>query len=143
MTFTYGGDPSNSTLEEIRFLIGDTDSTDALLSDEEITYIITQAPNTYFAAAMAADMVVSKYGKYVQRSVGSLSINLGDRATNYEKLSKRLRRIGIKKGNASPILTNELTDHIFEKQMHDNPGTATDYSNTDLVTGSVLDGGDP
>ena len=40
MTFTYSGTPSASQRDAIRFLLNDTDSTDVLLQDEEISYLI-------------------------------------------------------------------------------------------------------
>jgi hypothetical protein len=52
MTFTYSGDPSTSTRNYVRFLINDTNSTDALFSDEEIAYLITEwSTNAYESGA--------------------------------------------------------------------------------------------
>jgi len=51
MTFTYSGDPSTSTRNYVRFLIHDTDSTDALFSDEELNYVITEWGSDAYSAA--------------------------------------------------------------------------------------------
>ena len=45
MTWSYSGDPANSTNDSIRFLIGDTDTNDRLITNEEIAYIVTQLRN--------------------------------------------------------------------------------------------------
>jgi len=41
MTWTYSGNPANSSSDAVRFLIGDTDTTDQLISNEEIAYLVT------------------------------------------------------------------------------------------------------
>lgn len=40
MSFTYSGNPETSTLDAVRFMIGDTNPCDPLLQDEEINYLI-------------------------------------------------------------------------------------------------------
>ena len=51
MTFTYSGDPSTSTRNYVRFLLSDTVSADALFSDEELNYVISEANDDAFEAA--------------------------------------------------------------------------------------------
>ena len=45
MSFTYSGNPETSTLDAVRFMIGDTNPCDPLLQDEEINYLIGQHAN--------------------------------------------------------------------------------------------------
>ena len=40
MTATYSNDPAGRQIDEMRFLIDDKDTDNALLSDEEISYLI-------------------------------------------------------------------------------------------------------
>ena len=42
MTWTYSGNPSSTERDAVRFLVGDTDTNDQLLSNEEIDYLVTQ-----------------------------------------------------------------------------------------------------
>ena len=49
MSWTYT-DPNTSDRDKIRFLIGDTDSTDPLLSDEEIAFTLTEAGGSVYQA---------------------------------------------------------------------------------------------
>ncbi|NDC49455.1 MAG: hypothetical protein EBZ61_10335 [Micrococcales bacterium] len=60
MTFTYSGDPSTSTRNYVRFLIHDTDSTDALFSDEELNYVISEwGGDAYKAARECAEILIA------------------------------------------------------------------------------------
>jgi hypothetical protein len=93
MSWTYSGDPATSTRDEIRFLIGDTDSTqDWTMSDEEVNYIATQSTNTLLCAAIGAENVASKFARLAQsKSVGDLSVTWGDRRDSFTKLALNLR----------------------------------------------------
>ena len=91
MSWTYSGDPSDSTLDEVRFLIGDTNSTDQQLSNEEILYLITTYTTALMAAYHAALQLSARYtSKWESKSVDGLSISFGDRAKKYARLAQDL-----------------------------------------------------
>lgn len=91
MTWTYTGDPSASTLEEIRFLLGDIVSTDPLITDEELLWLYGQhGSSTYAAAAAAARSLAAKFARDVDRTIGSLSISASKRADNFRALALEL-----------------------------------------------------
>ena len=46
MTWTYSGDPATNARDSIRFLVGDTDTNDQLVSDEEIAWTNSQVTGT-------------------------------------------------------------------------------------------------
>ena len=94
MTWSYSGDPSASDLDEVRFLCGDTDTTDQLVTDEEVLYGLTKAPTADLAAAMMCDAISAKLTREADRSVGDVSIQLSQRAEAYAKLADRLRSSG-------------------------------------------------
>lgn len=50
-----------SDLDWVRFLTGDTDTSSAVLSDEEISGLLTEEGNKYCAAAAVLGYVVAKY----------------------------------------------------------------------------------
>jgi len=77
MTWTYSGDPSNSSKDAVRFTIGDTDDTDELVSDEEIAYLISIHNGVGMAAVGAARAVAAKYSRKADqsRAVGDLSLS--------------------------------------------------------------------
>jgi hypothetical protein len=94
MSWTYTGDPSSSPLDEIRFLINDTVSTQSwTLSDEEIFYAAAKSPtNVLLAAAIAAEAILGKFAQIAQsKSVGDLSISYSNRHSQYKELARQLR----------------------------------------------------
>lgn len=97
MTWSYSGNPAESPSDEVRFLIGDTDSTTPEVSDEEIAYILQMHGDpgatygNYAAAAVLAQAIASKYAKKADKSVGGLSIQYKQKFDNYMALAEKLR----------------------------------------------------
>lgn len=75
----------------MRFLIGDTNDTDQQLQDEEVEWLLTQHSNVYFAGALGAERIASRYARATSKSVGGLSISYGERQTHYSNLAAALR----------------------------------------------------
>lgn len=106
MTWSYSGDPSASTRDAVRFLLGDTDDTDQVFSDEEIDWLLTETNNVYYAAAMAAEAVSSSLQTSQSndgvstKTVGALSIsyNNAERAKEFRDLARSLRVRGALNG---------------------------------------------
>ena len=68
MTWSYSGNPGSSTLNEIRFLIQDTDTNDQLLSNEEIEYLVGVWSDAYAAAIAAVSSLVAKSAREEEES---------------------------------------------------------------------------
>lgn len=97
MTWTYDGMPGSSTADErrdaVRLLIGDTDSTDEKLTDEEIAYALAQTSNeTYTAAAICARAVAGKYANLTDTDFEGVSDKFSQRQAHYLKLATQLER---------------------------------------------------
>ena len=95
MAWTYSGDPANSDRDKVRFLIGDTDTTNQLLQDAEIAYLLSVYDNDPFmSAVMGCRSLASKFSAKADysRSVGDLSISTqyGATADRYLKLADTL-----------------------------------------------------
>lgn len=96
MTFTYSGDPSTSTRNYVRFLLNDTDSTDALFSDEELNYVITEwGGDAYDAARECAEILIARFARLADstsKSVGDISVSesYSSKVTHYKELSNNL-----------------------------------------------------
>ena len=90
-TWSYSGNPSASSLDQVRFLVGDTDGADQLLSDEEILWLIGAEPTVYKAAAMACRSIVTS-GTLVDKRVGDFELKASMRADQYTDLAKSLER---------------------------------------------------
>lgn len=93
--WSYTGNPSARPLDMVRFLIGDTDSTNAQLNDNEISSLLNiSANNANTAAIYACRSLATKYASKADysRSVGGLSISTqyGATADRYLKLAATL-----------------------------------------------------
>jgi hypothetical protein len=90
MSFTY--DPaSEAPLHEIRWLCGDTDPTDPLQQDEEITRVLTRQPNTYRAASTVARQIARQFARQCDLDIAKeVRISLSDRSKQYYQMAKDL-----------------------------------------------------
>jgi len=97
VTWEYSGDPATSAKDEIRFLIQDTDESIQLLSDEEIEYLLgtwmTSHDSTVYVAAVAAEIIASKFAGVVNISADGVSINTADLSGRYRELAISLRNL--------------------------------------------------
>lgn len=91
MGWTYNSTDLSDQKDQVRLYVGDVDSSDPLLSDEEINFAITQAGNTRLAAAQAADWLSAKFARKADKSVGDMSISASQRSKQYADLADRLR----------------------------------------------------
>lgn len=145
MTWTYTStDPSGTTRDQVRTYIGDTDTTDQLLTDEQIAFALTEGGTVSLAAAIAADWIAATFARKADKSVGDLSISYSQTAQQFSKLADRLRsessRISLPYfGGISQSAkdTREAdTDRVkpaFTVDMLDNPDVSagTDESDAD------------
>ena len=91
MTWSYT-DPSASTRDAVRFEIGDTDTSDQQLSNEEIDYALTRYSSDVIATAIyCCDRLIAKYSRYVAQSVGAVNVQFQQRLDHYRGLIERLR----------------------------------------------------
>ena len=90
MTWSYT-DPSASAKDAVRFAVGDTDTSDQQLSDEEIASLLVTYPSPLTAAINACARLSAKYARQVTKTVGRLSIAASDRAKAYRELAADLK----------------------------------------------------
>jgi hypothetical protein len=94
MTWSYSGNPNTTDRDAVRFLIGDTDYDDQLLSDEELAFVLTDEPDVRRAASRAAEAVAAKFARRADssKSVGDLSLSesWSQRAAQFMELASRL-----------------------------------------------------
>lgn len=93
MTWSYSGDPASSDLDQVRFLIGDTDTDDQLVNNEEVDWSLSQF-SVYIAAAELCDAIAAKFARKVDKSVGDLKISFSKQGEQYSKKAKQLRSRG-------------------------------------------------
>lgn len=92
MTWTYSGNPSSSSLDAVRFRIGDTDTEDQLVTDEEIAYLLTEWGNVPSASIAACEAIAAKFSRLADRQIGNLRISASQKSEQYRQLAATLRR---------------------------------------------------
>lgn len=92
MTWLYSFNPGYSAKDQVRFLIGDTDSKDPLLQDEEILWVLTQYNNSPMNAAIrCCESIVAKFSRLANESVGQVRIDFKQKAEGYTKMMTILK----------------------------------------------------
>ncbi len=79
-------------LDKVRFYIGDTNSDEPLLSNEEIEFLVSSEGSARAAAIAGAEMIASKFARFADSAVGDLSISYSQRHAQYLAVAARLRR---------------------------------------------------
>jgi len=101
MAWTYDPTTLDTTstlgrLNSVRLLVGDTDSLDPQIQDEEITFSIAQSStNIYNAAAFVCRLIAAKYARLVTTQLdGALQAEYSDRVKHYTMLSLQMADFG-------------------------------------------------
>lgn len=93
MAWTYTGNPASSAKDSVRFLIADTNVDDSFVTDEEITWCLSQvSSNIYQAASLVARSLSAKFSTLSDEVIGPLQFKYAERAKNYENIAKRLEK---------------------------------------------------
>jgi hypothetical protein len=93
MTWSYSGIPSSTPLDQVRYLIGDTDVTDQQVRDEEIEWALTQFSNIYHVASLVLRSLQSRYARMVDCTVGSISMSHGKKAEALKSKADEMDRL--------------------------------------------------
>ena len=135
MTWTYSGNPASTARDEVRFLSGDTDTTDQQVTDEEIAWALSEnSSNAYTAASVIAYAISAKFARKADKSVGDLSLSYSQLSKQYAELGARLRSQGAFRGitpysggisTSDKDTQNADTDYdkpSFTRKLMDAPG---------------------
>ena len=130
MTWTYSGDPATNARDSIRFLIGDTDTNDQLINDEEIAWINNQLTGSdtattalYNAAYRGCVTIASKFSRLADQSVGDLKVSMSQKAKAYREQAAYLLEMAGREGSTPTPYAGGIT--ISDKEV--------DWDNTGLV----------
>lgn len=88
---SYSGDPSTSALDATRWLLGDTNVADALVTDAEINFSLSGGNDPYSAAALCAEALAAKFSSEVSYNADGVSIDTSILADQYRALALQLR----------------------------------------------------
>lgn len=108
MSWSYSPSDLNTTtasgrLNSVRLLVGDTDTNDQLVQNEEITFALSQANNNiYYAASWICRTIAAKFSRMVDTQLdGVLQANYSDRAKQYNQLATQIEAQGKKTSGKS------------------------------------------
>lgn len=103
MSWTYDSTDLNTTtssgrLNSVRLLVGDTDTTDQLVQNEEINFGLSQVNNNiYYAAAWVCRTIAAKFSRMVDTQLdGALSGKYSTRAKQFQQLANQIEAQGKK-----------------------------------------------
>lgn len=94
MTFTYNSASITTDLAKVRMTIGDTNSADALLTDEEIAALIEIEGSTAGVtrwAARCCEAIATKFARDFNFTADGTTVDKGDRAKAYREMAVALR----------------------------------------------------
>lgn len=121
MAFSYdntdlGTDTASGRLNATRLLLGDTDSNDAQVQDDEVTFALSETnDNVYYAAAWLARTVAAKYSRQVTIELdGQLTAEYSDLAKQYTALADSLEYQGTKAGSRVGVKAGGITKADIE-----------------------------
>ena len=100
--------PLTDDTDKVRLLIGDTDSDDWLLSDDEVDFFITEHSDLNIAAAAAAEAIAASFARGYDFATDGQSFNRSQRVQHYLDLAAKLDPANARNG-AGTIQTAATT----------------------------------
>lgn len=145
LTINIVGDETglSERINNVRFLVGDTDFESYAITNDNISFALTQAgDDVYLAAAICARAIAAKYANLVDTDFESVSSNYSQLQENYSKLAIKLEAQSKKYGTRglglpaaggltySDIRANDLNDDRvqpkFKQDQFANPPVGYD-----------------
>lgn len=122
MAFSYDETDLSTTtttgrLNSVRLLLGDTDTNDQQVQNEEVLFALDQSnENIYYAAAWCARTVASKYARKVNTSLdGALSADYSDLSKQYTALADTLEYQGKKTGATVGVRAGGISKTVIDR----------------------------
>lgn len=122
MTWTYDNFDLSTTsdtgrLNSVRLLIGDTDTTDQLVQDEEIIFALGENnDDVYLASSWLCRVISAKFARLVDTQLdGVLEAKYGQRAKQYALLAVQMESLGRKSsGRALGVSAGGISKTVME-----------------------------
>lgn len=149
MSWSYSATDLNTTtasgrLNSVRLLVGDTDTSDQLVQNEEITFALAQVGNNiYYAGSWVCRVIAAKFSRMVNTTLdGALSADYSDRAKQFQQLATQIeaqgkktsgKSLGVSGGGISSLgmsVVNQDPDRVkpaFGINQFDNTEAADQY----------------
>ena len=121
MSWSYDPTDLNTTtasgrLNTVRLLVGDTDTVDQQVQNEEVTFALSEnGNNVYYSGAWVARAIASKYSRKVNTELsGALKADYSDLAAQYKTLADNLEYQGKTSGASIGVLAGGITKSGIE-----------------------------
>lgn len=76
--------------DQLRFLVGDNDPADQLVSDGEVAWASSQDANIYLAAVTLCQAIAAKFARQADTAIGDVKVSLSQRAIAYKARAAEL-----------------------------------------------------
>ena len=126
MAWSYDPTDLNTTtasgrLNTVRLLVGDTDTTDQQVQNEEVTFSLSEnGDSVYYFGAWIARAIASKYSRKVNTELsGALKADYSDLVTHYNSLADNLEYQGKTSGASVGVLAGGITKSKVEAVRQD------------------------
>ena len=120
MAVTYSGDPSASDLDAVRFTTGDTDTSDPMLQDEEITWLLGETGDSVLEASWRSLIVAAaKYARLVDTSSGDLRVSLSQRVKHLREQAMEVRQLADRETGVPVPFAGGLSESLKRTQDAD------------------------
>lgn len=117
MAWTYSGDPSSNEVDKYRFLIGDTISSEPVLQDGEIQFVLDTYSSHNTRLYRLFDAAANAFAREFKKSLGPQSEDPTKRQEHFEKQAELYKKLSAMSGISLPVYSK---DKIFRKGMNDN-----------------------
>lgn len=95
MTWTYSSTALSTDLAKVRLQIGDTDTNDQLMTDEEINRYLDVETNLTLAAAKCCEALEAKYARQFSFGADGANYNLDQKMKHFGDLAIKLRKLAV------------------------------------------------
>lgn len=121
MAWTYNlGQLATTPLYQVRYLVGDTQSNDPQVQDEEITFALSQRSSIFGAAAMVCRSLASQLSRTADTVDKDLRTTLSQRATAYARRAADYEARAIARSGAMPYAGGlSIADKVLNEQNPD------------------------
>jgi hypothetical protein len=147
VTWTYDTSQiGNSPMMQVRYLVGDTKSSDQQAQDEEINFALTQRPSIYGAAAIVCRSLASKLSREADTVDKDLRTTLSARAKAYSARAAEYDVAAAIRGGALPYAGGiSVADKVLNEQDTDRvpPAFTVDMDDNYLPVAPVGNEGTP
>lgn len=109
MSWSYSGNPKDSDLDRIRFMIGDVIEDEPYLQNEEIEFLLDLHDNQHTIVAVeCTKSILARIAREVDYKIGAEQVSARQAYDNFSRLLKQLQDSG--KKLSRPHLTGNLSD---------------------------------